>query len=87
MEWEKKTKKTKLDAAYRVSIPAEFRDALGASPGDLVLVTGEAPGQLLIRTYPAAIREIQEWARPYAREGVSVVDEFIAERRAEAARE
>lgn len=87
MKWEEQTKKVKMDAGHRIAIPAEFRDAMGAKPGDVVLVTIEQPGILRLRTYPAAIHEIQEWARPYARQGVSVVDEFIAERRAEAARE
>lgn len=80
-------KKVKLDSGHRIAIPAEFRPALGAKAGETLLVTIQQPGVLKIRTYPAAIRGIQEWARPYAREGVSVLDEFIAERRAAAARE
>lgn len=87
MEWEEKTNKVKVDSGHRIAIPAEFREAMGAKPGDLVLVTIEEPGTLRVRTFDALIRQTQAWARQYVPEGVSVVDELIAERRAEAARE
>lgn len=87
MEWEEKTRKVKLDSGHRIAIPAEFREAMGAKPGEVLLVTIEQPGILKIRTYDALFRETQEWARQYVADGRSVVDEFIAERRAKAARE
>lgn len=87
MEWEEQTKKVKLDSGHRIAIPAEFREAMGAKPGEVLLVTIERPGILKIRTYEALFRETHQWLSQYIPPGVSVVDEFIAERRAEAARE
>jgi hypothetical protein len=44
-------------------------------------------GELRIMTIEASIRRAQEIVSRYVPEGRSLVDEFIAERRAEAARE
>ena len=87
MEWEEQTRKVKVDSGFRIAIPAEFREAMGAKPGETLLVTIEEPGVLRIRTYEATFRQTREWLRSFIPEGVSLVDELIAERRAEAARE
>ncbi|MGE3913772.1 MAG: hypothetical protein AB7K36_30795, partial [Chloroflexota bacterium] len=41
-------------------------------------------GELRIRSFRESIRRVQERVRPYIRPGESIVDELIAERRAEA---
>ena len=69
-----------------VVIPEELRDALGIRPGDRVLLVIE-DGELRVFTPAQGIKRAQELVRRYVPEGVSLVDELIAERRAEAARE
>lgn len=70
----------------RVVIPAAERRRLGFHPGDTLI--GESDGtSILLRSHEAVIREVQEFFSPYKWPGVSEVDELIAERRAEAARE
>jgi antitoxin component of MazEF toxin-antitoxin module len=59
---------------------------LGVRDGDTVVLE-VVQGELRVRSRDAVIAEIQALAREYVPEGVSVVDELIAERRAEAARE
>lgn len=77
---------TKLDAAGRLLVPAEIRDALGFKPGGTVVVRIEN-GALRVVSQAAALKRIQELLRPLVPEGVSLADELIAERRAEAARD
>ncbi|MBI2885897.1 MAG: AbrB/MazE/SpoVT family DNA-binding domain-containing protein [Chloroflexi bacterium] len=81
------TIKVKVEQGGRIVVPAAFRHSLGVKPGDTVLVTLEEPDTIRIRSYPGAVRRIQELVRQYVPEGVSLVDELIQERRAEAARE
>ncbi len=76
----------KVDSSGRVVIPKDFRDALGIPEGgelELSIKDGELRGM----TRLAALRQLQGMLRDLVPPGVSVVDEFIAERRAEAARE
>ncbi|MFL5330337.1 MAG: AbrB/MazE/SpoVT family DNA-binding domain-containing protein [Gemmataceae bacterium] len=70
----------------RLVIPAPVRDALHLTPGEKAIVT-VVDDELRIRSLDATIRDIQEHCRQYVIPGVSIVDELIAERRAEAARE
>ena len=67
-------------------IPAQFRKTLGVSEGDTLMMTLE-DGMIRILTPRKAIQRVQELVRRYVPEGVSLADEHIAERRAEAARE
>ena len=76
----------KVDGSGRVVIPREMREALGIPEGGELQVSVEN-GELRATTRLAALRRIQEEVRGLVPPGVSVVDEFIAERRAEAARE
>lgn len=78
----------KMSEGGRVVVPAEIRKAMNIKDGDTVyweLVDGEAR----LTTKLARIRRAQELIQKHcpAQPGESVVDEFIAERRAEAARE
>jgi AbrB family looped-hinge helix DNA binding protein len=70
----------------RLVIPAPLRDALHLKPGEKAIVT-VVDDELRIRSLDSTIRDIQEHCRQFAVPGVSIVDELIAERRAEAARE
>jgi AbrB family looped-hinge helix DNA binding protein len=78
--------KVELGAGGRVVIPAPMRAALGMKEGDKVLVRLEG-NEIRIYTYQEAMRRAQEIVRSFVPPGVSLVDELIADRRAEAARE
>lgn len=70
----------------RFVIPAAARAAMELDEDGTVTATLQ-DGELRIISPRAAIRRIQEMLKPYRSETGSVVDELIAERRAEAARE
>ena len=76
----------KMSEGGRVVVPAEIRQALGLKEGDTVLWELKN-GEALLTTRSARLRRAQEMVRKYVPEGVSLVDELIAERRAEAERE
>lgn len=82
----KRAVRTKLAEGGRVVIPAELRKELGLCVGDTLLILVE-DGELHIFTPRQGIKRAQEIVRRYVPEGTSLVDELIAERRAEAARE
>lgn len=76
----------RVDAAGRLVIPKDMREALGIPEGGelrLKVEDGELRGMGRI----AALRRIQRELRGSVPPGESVVDELIADRRAEAARE
>ena len=77
---------TRLGPGGRVVIPADIRDAMGMKQGDALLVSLEN-NELRLVTLAASVRELQAITNKYHRKGVSLVDEFIAEKRAEQARE
>lgn len=70
----------------RVELPEVMRVALGMKDGDPVILRLEEGGIRLV-SLPVAIKRAQAIVRRYVPEGVSLVDELIAERRAEARRE
>lgn len=70
----------------RIVIPASYRKALGLSPGDEIVLR-LADGEVRLMSRATAVKRAQELVRRYSPEGRSVVDELIAERRAEAARD
>jgi len=78
--------RVRLDEGGRVVIPAKFRKELGMKKGEW-LVIGLVDGEVRIFTIAESIRRAQETARKYTPEGVSAVDELLAERRWEAALE
>jgi len=69
-----------------VQLPAAFLAALGVEEGDHVQLScvGDTVRILGRR---AALQELQKQVRSYVPEGVSLVDELLVERKAEAARE
>jgi bifunctional DNA-binding transcriptional regulator/antitoxin component of YhaV-PrlF toxin-antitoxin module len=70
----------------RVVIPAELRTRHGIAIGDSLLWVEDEYGLRLVSPR-AALRRAQQIAARYKRKGVSEVDEFIRDKRAEAARE
>jgi AbrB family looped-hinge helix DNA binding protein len=70
----------------RVVLPASLRKALGLAKGDKVLIEAEGD-RVVLTTARLRRKRAQEIARQYAQPGVSVVDAFLKEKRAEAARE
>ena len=77
---------TKLDSGGRIVIPAPMRKAMNLEPGDDVQVA-LVEGELRIVGRDAAIARAQALVRKYVPGDVSLSDQLIAERRAEAARE
>jgi AbrB family looped-hinge helix DNA binding protein len=78
----------KIGEAGRLVIPAEMRAAMMVKPGDTV--TAEVvEGELRIMSRAVVLDRIRSEARKFKERhpGVSVVDELIAERRAEAQKE
>jgi AbrB family looped-hinge helix DNA binding protein len=71
----------------RIVIPAECRKAAGLKPGDELLIEPVGEGELRLRTREQAIRKAQAMVAPYLPKGRDLVQEFIDDRRAEAARE
>jgi AbrB family looped-hinge helix DNA binding protein len=71
----------------RIVIPAECRAAAGVKPGDELLIEAVGEGELRLRTRRHAIKEAQAIVAPYLPEGRDLVQEFIDDRRKEAARE
>ena len=76
----------KIISGGRVQLPADVRRQLNLKEGDPILIE-VVNGEVHLRSQREAIRRIQERMRKYIPEGVSVVDELIADRRREAASE
>lgn len=76
----------KISEGGRVVIPLEIRKALGLQEGDVVLWE-LAEGEARLTPRRERLRRAQDLVRKYVPEGVSLVDELIAERRAEAERD
>lgn len=76
----------KVGPGGRIVIPAQLREKLGVKPGDTIWLE-EDNEQVRISSVRQTIRKAQELVRQYVPEGVSLVDDLLAERRAEAERE
>lgn len=76
----------RVDQQGRLLVPKEIREAIGMQPGENVtlLVDGR---ELRVITPAALMQRLKELKAEYNPEGRSLVDELIAERRAEAERE
>ena len=70
-----------LGAGGRFVIPAAMRKALGIKTGD-VLIARVENGELIAVPQQIAIKKVQAYFKQFKKPGESVVDEFIAERRA-----
>jgi len=80
------TTRIRLGPDGRVVIPSAFREALRLKESD-VLIASLEDGELHLLTIPAAIRRARAIVRKFVPEGVSLVDELIADRRREAEEE
>jgi AbrB family looped-hinge helix DNA binding protein len=80
------TMDAKVNENGRILIPAAIREQMGLKLGDSVVLTLE-DGVLRVESYRAIIRKMQQEMKQYKKPGVSITDEFIAERREEARRE
>lgn len=77
----------KMIKGGKIVIPAELRRELGFKDGD-TLVVERVGNSAVFKTYEQVVREVQaEFKVMLGDRGRSMVDELIAERRAEAARE
>lgn len=76
----------KVSDGGRVVIPAELREKYGLAVGDTVIQAADSHG-LTLYSQRAAGRRIQAIGARYKRPGVSEVDEFLRDKRKEAARE
>lgn len=76
----------KIVSGGRLQLPAELRRQLGLSEGDTLQIE-VVDGEIRLLPMRTAIKRIQDRMRKYVPEGVSVVDELIADRRREAASE
>lgn len=77
-------RKGRLVSGGRLQLPADVRRELGLADGDQVVIQ-VVDGELHVRPRRDVLKRIQTMLRPYAPENVSVVDELIADRRAQAA--
>lgn len=82
----KKIGLAKLGRDGRFVIPAAFRKAMGIEPGDDLVLHCE-DGKLRVVGRRVGLERARAIVRRHVPEGVSLVDELIADRRAEAARE
>lgn len=81
-----KARTATLDSSGRLVIPREARELLELEPGGSVHLR-LVPEGLLISTRARALARAQALVSQFVPEGRSLVDELIAERRAEAAKE
>lgn len=79
------TYQAKIIAGGKIVIPADIRRQLGLLDGDMVVVEREGE-TVTLKSKAQVLREIQESIRAQIKHPFTV-DDFIAERRAEAARE
>ena len=80
------SRRVRVDSAGRIVVPAGLRRALGIGTGQELLLSLD-DGFVRMQTIDAALARVRAIARRRRSSGASVVDEFIAERRAEAATE
>lgn len=69
-----------------VMLPPAVREAFGVEGGGLLMASMEGDEFKLIGAQKALAR-VREMVRPYLSQGVNIVDELLAERRREVARE
>lgn len=74
---------TRLGAGGRIVVPAAYRKALEMRSGDALVITLD-DGELRIVPLRRAIQRAQARVRRYVPAGVSLAEELLAERRAQA---
>ncbi len=76
-----------VDNQGRVMLPAWWRKREGVNPSTDLCVAVTEEGALVLETREQGLRRAKAILRKHIPEGVSLSDELIAERRAEAERE
>lgn len=78
----------KVIAGGKIVIPAELRREFGIKDGDSLVIERDEQGSMVLKTYQQVVREVQAEVRAMTthRDG-SIVDELLAERRADARQE
>lgn len=76
----------RIDSSGRIRLPIEFREKLGVVSGD-VLVMFEDHDEVRLESAARALARAQEYFAGFVPADVSLVDDLVAERREEAARE
>ncbi len=84
--WQPDTERVPIDRAGRLVIPARFREALGIR-GRQTVVVGLSGDSLRVRTLNSALERLQRIARRKNPDAARAVDDFIEDRRAQAANE
>ncbi len=74
---------TKLTNGNRVVIPAAIRKSLGLRVGDAVTLVLQNNGEVRLLTQAEAVRQAQALVRQQVPASRSLVEELLAERRAE----
>ena len=80
------SRRVRIDSAGRVVIPVEVRKALGIESGQDLALSLDSDG-VTLRTLEHARARVKAIAQAHRKETGSVVDAFLAARRAEAASE
>ena len=75
------------DSQGRVILPAWWRKKEGVDPSTELCVAVTEQGSLVVETREQGLRRARALMRKYIPKGVTLSDELIADRRAEAARE
>jgi len=78
--------RSKVDESGRVFLPATVRSVMGVEKGGVVILAREGD-EYVLRTPRRALRRVQEMLRQYKSKDVDLVDELLAERRAEVGRD
>jgi len=76
----------RMAANGRLSVPAKFRKALGLEEGGMVVLSLQ-DGEIRIRPVGVVLAEVQALVAPYLKASGDTVEQFLADKRAEAARE
>jgi AbrB family transcriptional regulator, stage V sporulation protein T len=79
------TYQAKMIKGGKIVIPAELRRELGFAEGDTLVIAREG-NSAVVKTYAEVIREVQGKAKKLIKKPFTV-DDFLAEKYAEAARE
>ena len=77
---------TTVGKGGRIDVPTAFLAAMGVREGDPIQLIVEGDG-IRVLSRDAVIRDLQAYVRSHIPDDVSLVDELLEERRAEAARE
>ena len=80
------TYQAKMIDGGKIVIPAELRRELGLKTGDMVAIDRDNMGALVLKPFSQVVREVQARVKASITQPFTV-DDFIAERRAEAERE